>query len=70
MIVSDDRLVTRWEYRTIPWHADTTWGGKGGMDGLAKMLTDMGAEGWDMAGCFNAGPDVGYLIFKRPAPIL
>jgi hypothetical protein len=59
----------RWTYRVVPWHSDSTWGGRGGVDALSAMLTDMGVKGWELAVNANGSADVDYLVFKRPGPV-
>jgi len=57
----------RWQYRVIPWHSDSTWSGKGGMDALAGMLTDLGVGAWELVLGVQVATDTQYLVFKRPA---
>ena len=35
-------------------------------DALALTIAGMGADGWEMVGCGNVGPDNHIIYFKRP----
>jgi hypothetical protein len=59
-----------WEYDLIHWAEDATWSGESGDDGFNAMLTDKGADGWELVSVVSYPSDDGAshrFFFKRPA---
>jgi Domain of unknown function (DUF4177) len=57
-----------WEYDLIHWAEDATWSGGIGDDGIKAMLTDKGADGWELVSVISYPSDDGAshrLFFKR-----
>lgn len=69
-ILGDDRLDTKWEYRTIKYKTGGFLGGKVDEDGFEQMLNEAGYEGWELVSCFDTSTTHGQsrdiiAVFKR-----
>lgn len=58
-----------WEYDVIRWAEDTEWSGESDDYGIKAMLTDKGADGWELLSVVSYPSDDGAahrFFFKRP----